>query len=182
MIQFSEKTKLSVNYKEKWPVTVKLLKASLGHTINPALGHLLSNKNHFNLILQNTYVIKTQSTISGFWFFFQNLWASWLHPGRLQDGKRYDWLLLLNLMTDFCHPKVKLNPSMKIQSQPELHDKYSTNSLEKWFSVLFSHPWSQWNWALQGDVLGLQSLCSLTSLCGLKKVKLLFIPLNALER
>lgn len=54
-------------------------------------------------------------------------------------------------MTDLCHSKVKLNPSIKTQSQPELNGKHSVNSLEKWFSVLFSYPWSHWKGALLGD-------------------------------
>lgn len=53
-------------------------------------------------------------------------------------------------MTDLRHSKVKLNSSMKTQSQPQLHGECSANSLEKWFSDLFSYPWSQWKWALLG--------------------------------
>lgn len=45
-------------------MTEKSLKASLDHTINPALGHLVSNKDHCSFIIQNTDLIKTHSAIS----------------------------------------------------------------------------------------------------------------------
>lgn len=109
MIKFSEKTEIFVNCKEKLPVTLKSLKASLGHTINPALGHLRSNKDHCNFIIQNTYVIKTRSTISIFSKPVGKLTSPWQASG----WKNYHWLLLLNLMTDLCHSKVRLNPSKK---------------------------------------------------------------------
>ena len=113
-------------------MTQKSLKARLDHTINAALGYLVSNKDHCSFVRQNTYLIKTRSAISNL---FKN--CGQVDPDRLQAGKSYHLLPLLNLMTDLCHPKAKLKPSMKTQSQPALHGGCSANSMEKWFSYLF---------------------------------------------
>lgn len=165
-------------------MTLKSLKTSFGHTTNPALGHPVSNKDHCNFTIQSIYVIKTHSAISNF---FKTCGQIDFTLAGFRLEKIITGFYCLTWWQTSVIPKSSWIPAWK--HRVSLNFMVSAQLIpwksgsQTCFPTLglsgSEHCWVLTHSAQSGTAV---SVLSCLSICGLKKVKLLFFPVNALER